>query len=461
MLGLVGRLGRKATITKTPIFQVSNKVTKFDDFLNSVDWDNTEISEVQYQLEQASQAYQQGKTVKRTAALIDNGKAAEATVGKSLKNKYIKRFGDYIATELPKYLRYQTGERKPDPTILNSIGQSAFDFLDQVGADDKKQLVLAYHLAKVALSETFDRVYNNSQLVGDDEDTEVGPESIIECGCLLTATAKGIGQRIELIAKLSAYKQQDPSFFWKAYRKYLKDPIFGDDFANKCVDIDAVTNDLVWEPWSARAVVKVGLFFLTKLYTVPLAFTKDESNKSVKVPLFASQLVRFSAKETQAYVIPGPVLVNNAAVVAAVAKENAFFKPPLLVEPVPHSNEAVGGYHTEAALGVTPLVRKVFHKHPIVIGDKPIAAVNKLQSVAYTVNTFVLDNLDAIKAELVTRANVSRELNPEKYVVPGIGHYLPYVRGVSRRHVRKTYRTETVVAVANKFAGKPFWHAWS
>ena len=453
MLGLVGRLGRKATTTK--LFTVSNKSNEFTKFLDSIDW-TTDVAELQAQLEQGAQQYQQTKVADRNAALIQTGAASQSSSGRALKAKYIQKFGQLITSDVPTYLTFQG---RPDPAILNSLGQVAFDFLKQIGQDDKDN-ALANKLAQTILTVVFDSVYNNSKLIADNDESEFNPESVIECGTLYTECARSIGRQIELVARLRSYKEQDPKYFSSLFWKYLKDPIFGEQFAVNSVDSKASDHGLVWDSWSEEQVTKLGNYFLIKLCTVPLTYTKNSEGKTSKSPLFVTQFVRFSKTEQYAYVIPGSVLVNNAAVVAQIAKENAFFKPPLLIPPVNHSNDQAGGYHTDAALSTQKLVRK-FHNLPIVIGEKPLAAINKLQQVPYTINTFVLDHLPAIKAELVARANAARVLNPERWVTPKLGHYNPFVQGLSRRASRNTYKTETVVAVANKIQGRAFYHAWS
>jgi DNA-directed RNA polymerase len=95
----------------------------------------------------------------------------------------------------------------------------------------------------------------------------------------------------------------------------------------------------------------------------------------------------------------------------------------------------------------------------VVLGPKALNALNSVQNIPYEVNAFVLSWIDTIKWEIVERTNNAIK-EDGKYRAPSVGKFVPYVKGLSKRASRKTYRTETTIAAANQYSGNVFFHAW-
>ena len=246
----------------------------------------------------------------------------------------------------------------------------------------------------------------------------------------------------------------------RLFSQFLKDPVFGDAFAHKTLVKTADDLGLTWEPWTKQQVFKVGQWFLSAVLPKASSSTFDASEWS-DVALFDTEFIQLSENKRESYVVPSQALVDKGQVIVQSAIENAFCKLPLLVTPLDHTEDRVGGYHTDAAFSTLSKVRHLNAQTAdyVRLGETALAAINNIQHVGYVVNDFVLSWIDSIKWEIVQRANAAN-LAGGKQVVPVLGKYVPFVDGLGRKHGRQTYRTESVVAAAHKYAGHVFYHAW-
>lgn len=431
-------------------FAVTTKDAKLSNLLGQLDFSTENLTSLQHQIEWQSKFFQQDKTKDSLNNSIASGSASNSVIGAQLKAS-IERVGAFLIEQIPNYLAHPKCK-------LNQSAKAYFSniFVATSAKDRKEVEAFANKVAQITLNTTFDCVFNNARL----EDQIQGTYLVIDEGVPTVFLEQTLGEEIERHARLMSYRDQDAEAFSKLFRQFLADPVFGDDFAYKSVFKTAQELGLTWTAWTYEELEVVGRRLLGAL--LPKGTNSElKGEEWDDIALFDTKPVQVGHKDTVQLVIPSEALTGKASLLAEAAINNAFQKLPLVIPPVAHTEDKVGGYHTDAVLCDKTKVRNLNSKDAphVVLGPKVLKALNKAQSVPFVVNDFVLGWLDAIKWEMVERTNTALAAG-EKFRTPSLGKFVPFVDGLSKRSTRKTYRTEATVAAAKAYAGTQFFHAW-
>ena len=127
-----------------------------------------------------------------------------------------------------------------------------------------------------------------------------------------------------------------------------------------------------WDTWKRDVRVKLGNWLLNCVIDASGWFSVD---------------MRQEGKKRVNYVIPTPEFLK---IKDAVMEQCELFSPiayPMLIEPNDWTNEMHGGYLLNEIRMCHDLVRR--SNSPCIQGETPLAALNKIQKIAYTLNPFV------------------------------------------------------------------------
>ena len=455
MLGLVGRLGRKATITNS-LSLTKSVATQFA-FLNTVDLHT--ISQVE--LEQKCHDFKSLLTESQIAQAKASAKSSDAATGKALLPEHLKTLGDHYLKVLPKYLK--------NNAVKPALGV-AYDFCAQLLETENE--TFAYSLANLVLTQVFNACFSTVDarqyklLVPPKTKQAKAKFELIELSsaCEYVPLLTVIGSEIETIAKLqeiARLAKSDPDTYWAAQRKYKRALQVGEEYAKTKYLEFVEKSGFTWTPWPTYIVCKVAEIFLGQVFK---AFPK---NTLFDVRTACDE----DGKPEKAVVAASTTLQTNALLVEEAALFSARLNLPLVEPPQPWSqfNKFFGGYHLNEVLATDKLVRRTDNLTPKV-GPKPLATLHNLQSVQYVVNNFVLDTAFAVVAPLVEQvkqrnAEIAAEAAANgtygKYLKVAIGKFVPPYQGQSAASTKRSYRTQSVLAVAEKFRDVVFYHAWN
>jgi DNA-directed RNA polymerase len=140
-----------------------------------------------------------------------------------------------------------------------------------------------------------------------------------------------------------------------------------------------------WESWGLDNRVKLGAWLLDCIIATSGWFAKD---------------LRRDGKRTITYIIPTPEFL---AIKDKVMSDAELFAPlayPMLIPPNPWTNERPGGYLLNEVMRGHDLVRR--GNQCLIQGDTPLAFINKIQNVAYTLNPFVVEVAETLQARGVS-----------------------------------------------------------
>ena len=128
-----------------------------------------------------------------------------------------------------------------------------------------------------------------------------------------------------------------------------------------------------WTTWQENVRIKLGAWLLECIM--------ESSN------WFMKQTIR-QGRKTSIFVVPTPEFMDIKDEVMANAELFAPLAWPMLIPPKDWTNEEAGGYILNEVMHGHDLVRRV-NSHPIQ-GEIPLAFLNKIQKVAYTLNSFTV-----------------------------------------------------------------------
>ena len=182
-----------------------------------------------------------------------------------------------------------------------------------------------------------------------------------------------------------------------------------------------------WEAWGIANRIKLGAWLLDCLMVSSKWFEKE---------------MRLEGRsKTVHYVVPTPEFLKIKDEVMANAELFSPLTWPMLVPPNDWSNYERGGYLLNEVMHGHELIRRVNH-HPIQ-GETPLAFLNHIQKVAYTLNPFIVDVAETLQ---------KRGISVGKFL-PIIDHPLPPkpVDIADNEDSRKAYR-RAAAEVRNKNA---------
>ena len=132
--------------------------------------------------------------------------------------------------------------------------------------------------------------------------------------------------------------------------------------------------------------------------TVDRLHRRDPSNSWRRSPCTSPRnpcKTRREGRKTYNYVVPTPEFIAIKDQVVASAEMFSPLAWPMLIEPNDWSNETPGGYLLNEVMRGHDMVRR---SAPCLIqGETPIKFLNKIQKVAYTLNTFIVDVAETLQ----------------------------------------------------------------
>jgi DNA-directed RNA polymerase len=221
--------------------------------------------------------------------------------------------------------------------------------------------------AAIALKLTFDKVFSFKQ----------NSDSLVEvCG--------SIGSAVEAECQMRHYEREAPGLLATLKKNYWHQSC---GTHQKIVVIKTLMNRYdvkQWEPWGLANRVKLGTWLLDCIIQTSGWFTKD---------------LRRDGKKTTTYVIPTPEFLEIKDKVVHDAELFAPLTYPMLIPPNQWTNDRAGGYLLNEVMRGHDLVRR---GHGLIQGETPLAFINKIQNVAYTLNPFVVKVAETLKAKGVS-----------------------------------------------------------
>jgi DNA-directed RNA polymerase len=209
--------------------------------------------------------------------------------------------------------------------------------------------------AGIALKVTFDRVFS----------TKDGASQLVN-------VTDAIGQAVEQECQMQYYERVCPGLL-----KVIKDNYWHRACGThqKLVVVRTLINrsDVTpWKTWQRDVRVKLGNWLLSCIMDASGWFTRDMQREG---------------RKTVNYVIATPDFMKIKDEVMAQCELFSPIAYPMLIEPNNWTNERHGGYLLNEIRMCHDLVRRGDRTR--IQGETPLAALNKIQKVAYTLNPFV------------------------------------------------------------------------
>lgn len=220
----------------------------------------------------------------------------------------------------------------------------------------------------IALKLTFDKVFSFKD--GSDQ---------------VLAVCDAIGQAVEAECQMRHYEREAPGLLATLKKNYWHQSC---GTHQKIVVIRTLMNRYnvkQWEAWGRDNRVKLGAWLLDCIMQTSGWFHKE---------------VRREGKKTISYVVPTPEFLEIKDKVVHDAELFAPLAYPMLIPPNQWTNERAGGYLLNEVMRGHDLVRR--GNDARIQGDTPLAFINKIQSVAYTLNPFVVKVAETLQARGVS-----------------------------------------------------------
>tara|TARA_R100001530_G_scaffold118488_2_gene85620 strand:+ start:1607 stop:3946 length:2340 start_codon:yes stop_codon:yes gene_type:complete len=181
-----------------------------------------------------------------------------------------------------------------------------------------------------------------------------------------------------------------------------------------------------WEAWGRANRVRLGSWLLDCVLDASHWFAKD---------------MKQEGRKRMNYVVPTPEFLKIKDQVMYNAELFSPIAWPMLIEPNDWSNEKPGGYLLNEIMRGHDMVRR--SESSCIQGETPIAFLNKIQKVAYTLNPFIVDVAEQLQ---------EKQISVGKFL-PIVNHDLPPkpVDIADNYESRKDYRRRTA-EVMNKNA---------
>jgi len=190
---------------------------------------------------------------------------------------------------------------------------------------------------------------------------------------LVQSVTESIGHAVEDECQMRHYETHAPGLLNTLKRNYWHKAI---GTHQKLVVIRTLMNRYdvkQWDSWSRLIRIKLGTWLLECIMQSSGWFMKQNVRQGRKTSIF---------------VVPTPEFMDIKDEVMANAELFAPLTWPMLIPPRDWTNESPGGYILNEVMEGHDLVRR--GNHCRIQGETPIAFLNKIQKVAYTLNPFTV-----------------------------------------------------------------------
>ena len=199
---------------------------------------------------------------------------------------------------------------------------------------------------------------------------------------LVSSVTDAIGKAIENECMMRYYETNVPGLLHSLKENYWHKSIGTDQ---KVVVIRTLMNRCNvdhWKTWGRANRIRLGAWLLDCICLSSNWFMTE---------------MKQEGKKRQNYVVPTPEFIAIKDQVMATAELFSPIAWPMLVEPNDWSNEMKGGYITNQIMKGYDMVRR--GNNSCIQGETPIAFLNKIQKVAYTLNPFVVGVAETLMAK--------------------------------------------------------------
>jgi len=263
--------------------------------------------------------------------------------------------------------------------------------------------------AAIACKLTFDKVF------GYKEDSNIA-----------VSVCTSIGHAIEDECHMRHYESNAPALLHTLKKNYWHKSIGTQQKLTVIRTLMNRYNVKPWTPWSTGVRVRLGSWLLDCIM--------QSSGWFYKIPIR-------QGKKTVTHVVPTPEFLDIKDEVMANAELFSPLAWPMLVPPRDWTNESPGGYILNEVMHGHDLVRHA--DHSLIQGETPLAFLNKIQQVGYTLNPFTVKVAETLQ---------DRGISVGKFL-PIIHYDLPPkpIDIADNKESRKKYRREAA-EVMNKRA---------
>lgn len=258
------------------------------------------------------------------------------------------------------------------PKVVEQI-QSSTDYRLSRGQGHNFHLVKEYvsqlePLASgaIAIKLTFDKVFSPKK----------GSNQLVE-------VCDAIGAAVEAECQMRHYEREAPGLLEVLKKNYWHASC---GTHQKLVVIKTLMNRTdvpEWQAWGRTNRVKLGCWLLDCIVETSQWFAKETVREG---------------RKTVNYLVPTPEFM---AVKDKVMQDAELFSPlawPMLIPPNPWSTERAGGYILNEVMRGHDLVRRGQGR---IQGETPLAFVNKIQEVAYTLNPFIVSVAETLEKRAI------------------------------------------------------------
>ena len=280
--------------------------------------------------------------------------------------------------------------------------------------------------------------------------------SIKERSNQLVNVCDSIGKAVESECQIRHYERHAPGLLETLKKNYWHKSI---GTHQKVVVIQTLMNRYEvqqWKSWGRANRVKLGGWLLDCVLEVSGWFSKtlkQEGHKRVN------------------YVEPTPEFLEIKDEVMANAELFSPLAWPMLIEPNDWSNEKPGGYLLNEIMRGNDMIRR--SDGVCIQGETPIAFLNKVQKVAYTLNPFIVDVSERLQKEQICVGKflpiVNHDLPPKPVdIAENKESRLAYRRSAAevmnrqQQEFKRSCRTRMTMEAIERFKDKERWFVpWS
>ena len=315
---------------------------------------------------------------------------------------------------------------------------------------------IANRLAEITISKIVDAVCISGR---NDHLIQVGDDDVPVADAQNAASiVEAVGHAVEIELRLLTAKESHPVIYAAASR-YLKDPVFGQDYAQlaalACVrGLDAKEQITAWAQDKRNYVMPAATeeapawvewkpeesAFIAGFFQEMVDATRGDN------PFWTVVLHADEDKKTHNFYVlsdAGHELFFNEIRRSAVSARS---KDVMNMPPIKWLDGVFGGYASNQSLKLDSFIRR--GKEGTQASETVYSAVNNAQAVAFTLNEWVLDCALIVKEYLTKDARK-------------VGKFQPKVTGLNRAQLRKCVRTEFVLNKAVAQRGSVFWSPWN
>ena len=189
----------------------------------------------------------------------------------------------------------------------------------------------------------------------------------------LTNVCDAIGTGVEQECQMRHYEKEAPGLLNVLKENYWHKST-GTDYKIKKIQTLMNRYEVIqWQAWGKANRVKLGGWLLSCVCEVSGWFKKE---------------ARREGKKTSNYIVPTELFMTIKDQVMYNAELFCPLAWPMLIEPNDWTTEKPGGYLLNEIMKGHDMVRKSESSH--IQGERPIAFLNKIQKVAYTLNPFIV-----------------------------------------------------------------------